>query len=136
MLVSTDKYGIVAQRAADLARKGWDPVDAWQSVALSVFPDSRASQHKGCPKSTFLGLAEAGHLAGVPAGKYTASVENKRYAIEALRALQRDDSLAMQPNALWRHVVKGADIQHNGQMNVVTALWQSNSFVCQQPKDA
>lgn len=132
MQIQTGRYGIAAQRAAELARKGWDPIDAWQSVVTSIFPDSRAYQMKGCPKSAFLGLAEAGHIAGVSPGKYTTSTENKRYAIDALRLLQRDGALASRPDELWRLVTKGASIKHNEQMNVVIALWQVKSFVCQK----
>jgi hypothetical protein len=132
MVIQTNKYGVVAQRAAELARNGWNPVDAWQSIAASIFPDSRTSQKKGCPKSAFLGLAEGGHIDGIPAGKYTTSTENKRYAIDALHHLQRDGTLASRPNDLWRQVVKGASIKHNGQMNVVLALWQVKDFICQK----
>lgn len=133
MNIRTDRYGMVAQRAADLARKGWDPIDAWQSVARAIFPNSRANQIKGCPKSAFLGLAEAGHIDGVPAGKYTTSTDNKRYAIEALRLLKRDSTLASRPDELWRLVVKNASIKQNEQMSVVIALWQAKCFVCQKP---
>lgn len=132
MDVQLSRYGMAAQRAADLARKGWDPIDAWKSVVTSIFPDSRAYQMKGCPKSAFLGLAEAGYIAGVPPGKYTTSTENKRYAIDALRLLQRDGGLANQPDELWHRVTRGASIKHNEQMNVVIALWQAKSFICQK----
>jgi len=132
MSTYADRYGTVAQRAAELVRKGWDPVDAWQSVVTSIFPDSRASQTKGCPKSSFLGLAEGGHIAGVHPGKYTTSVENKRYALEALRLLQQDGALVRRPDELWKRAVKGISIKHNGQMNVVIALWQAKAFVCQR----
>lgn len=132
MNIQTGRYGMAAQRAAELARKGWDPIDAWQSVVTSIFPESRAYQMKACPKSTFLGLAEAGHIIGVPAGKYTTSTENKRYAIDALRLLQRDGMLVNRPDELWRLVVKNASIKHNEQMNVVIALWQVKGFACQK----
>lgn len=132
MSIHTGRYGMAAQRAAELARKGWDPTDAWQSVVTSIFSDSRAYQMKGCPKSAFLGLAEAGQIDGVPAGKYTASTENKRYAIDALRLLLRDSTLASRPEELWRLAVKNASIKHNEQMNVVIALWQIKAFICQR----
>jgi hypothetical protein len=132
MNIRFGKFGEAAQRAAELSRKGWDPIDAWESVVRTIFPDSPAYQKKGCPKSAFLGLAEAGHIAGVAPGKYTSSTENKRYAIEALRLLQRERDLAGKPEELWRRAARSATIKHNEQMDVVIGLWEARSFLCQQ----
>ncbi|WP_136418594.1 hypothetical protein [Herbaspirillum sp. ST 5-3] len=125
------KFGITALRAADLASRGVAPADAWRSAALSIFPDSLANQVKGCPKSAFLGLAEAGHIDGILPGKYTTSVDNKRYAVDALRLLQANPALADKPDELWQRVLKGDHKRHNNQMNVVIALWKARKFVCQ-----
>lgn len=125
------KFGLAAVKAADLAMRGLHPSDAWGAVANTVFPDSPSSQVKGCPKSAFLGLAEEGYIVGIPPGRYTTSVDNKRYAVDALRLLQRNDKLADNPQELWRQVMKGEIKVHNHQMNVVTALWRARKFVCQ-----
>jgi len=76
----TSKYGIIAVEAASAASNGVQPEIAWQLSAAKMFADSPASEHKGCPKSAFLGLAELGEIAGVKPGKYTKSIDNKRYA--------------------------------------------------------
>lgn len=125
------RFGLTAVKAADLALTGLHPSDAWRSVAVTVFPDSPSSQVKGCPKSTFLGLAEDGYIVGIAPGRYTTSVDNKSYAIDALRLLQANDSLADNPRELWRHVLRGQSKVHNNQMNVVAALWRAQKFVCQ-----
>ena len=66
----TSKYGIIAVEAACAASHGVSPLTAWQvSEAKKMFADSPASEHKGCPKSAFLGLAELGEIAGVKPGK-------------------------------------------------------------------
>lgn len=124
-------FALAALKATELAQRGIDPEYAWRSAAITVFPNSVENQKKGCPKSTFLGLAEAGHIVGIQPGKYTTSIDNKRYALSALRKLQTDPSLQDAPNDLWRHVLQGATKQHNGQMNVVIALWKAKKFACQ-----
>jgi len=72
----TSKYGIIAVEAACAASKGVHPEMAWKASAAKIFPNSPASEHKGCPKSAFLGLAELGEIAGVK----SKSIDNKRYA--------------------------------------------------------
>jgi hypothetical protein len=129
------KYGQTALKATELIARGFEPPDAWQSAANSIFPDSRENQKKGCPKGAFLGLAAAGHLVGAPPGDYTTSVDNKRYAIDALRLLQRHPELAATPDELWRRVLRGSRKVHNDQMGVVTALWMHRKFICQHKSD-
>lgn len=126
------KYGITALKATALSLRGVDPPDAWRSAAISIFPDSLENQNKGCPKSTFLGLAEAGHIAGIQPGKYTNSVDNKQYAIEALRLLQTNAALSDTPDDLWRRASRSGSKKHNEQMHVVISLWKDRKFVCQQ----
>ncbi|MGB7478694.1 MAG: hypothetical protein WA924_00045 [Burkholderiaceae bacterium] len=126
------KYGITALKATALSLRGVEPPDAWRSAAISVFPDSLENQNKGCPKATFLGLAEAGYIVGIQPGKYTNSVDNKRYAIEALRLLQTKPALASTPDELWRRASHGGSKKHNEQMHVVISLWNDRKFVCQQ----
>lgn len=132
-----NKYGVTAVTAAALAvSKGLHPLDAWKAAAVSVFPDSIDSRVKGCPKSAFLGLAEAGLLTDIPPGKYTSSTDNKRYALDALGLLILDARLADQPMELWRRVLKGQAKKHNSQMNVVIALWKAGRFKVDFSKDA
>ena len=76
----TSKYGIIAVEAANAASNGVQPEIAWKASAAKIFAHSPTSEHKGCPKSAFLGLAELGEIAGVKPGKYTKSIDNKRYA--------------------------------------------------------
>ena len=128
----TSKYGIIAVEAACAASKGVHPEIAWQASAAKIFPNSPASEHKGCPKSAFLGLAELGEIAGIKPGKYIKSIDNKRYAKEALALLREDDSLSKDPIALWRRVMGGVDKSHNSQMDVVIALWEARKFVGQR----
>ena len=127
----TSKYGIIAVEAACAASKGVHPEIAWQASAAKIFSDSPSSEHKGCPKSAFLGLAELGEIAGVKPGKYTKSIDNKRYAKEALALLREDDSLSDAPSELWKRAIGGVYKSHNSHINVVIALWESRKFVDQ-----
>jgi hypothetical protein len=119
------KYGDVARKAAIKARAGVNPIDAWKQSAMEVFPTKKASRNKGCPRCAFLGLAEDGLLKGVPSGSYTDSYDNKRYAVEAVRILRQRPELAENIAELWGRVSEG-NKKHNGQLDVVVALWRGN----------
>lgn len=119
----TQGYGRVAILAAILCREGTPPDDAWRTAAAQVFPDAPESRKKSCPRDAFLGLAEEGLIAGVSAGSYTRSRKNKRYALDALAALEADRTLVTSRRRLWWKVMQDQDKQHNGQMDVVLALW-------------
>jgi hypothetical protein len=99
-------------------------VQAWVAAACETFTTIPA-QTKGCPKSTFLGLCEAGLVAGVPAGRYNAREDskNKHYGVRAVALLRQEPSLADDPHALWTQI-GNAHLKSNSQMDVVTALWK------------
>lgn len=120
-------YGDAAVRAAKLAQdQHLGPEDAWRWAAAAMFPNSLASQVKGCPKGAFLGLCEAGLVKGIPRGDYTRSQMNKRYAVNAVVALRHTPSLVHDRSALWLAALGSEGVkQHNGQMDVVVALWSS-----------
>ena len=124
------KYGEVARMAADDARLGGAPKDAWGRAAERVFP-SQSSQDKVCPRCAFLGLAEEGLVVGIPRGKYTNSADNKRYAIRAVELLREQPHLSDVPGRLWRLVVQeepNPNKVHNDQMDVVVSLWKNGDI--------
>ena len=121
-------YGELAKRAASMARKGISPVEAWESSAKKIFPTQKSSREKGCPKCAFLGLAEEGLIKGVPAGRYTTSKDNKRYALAAIDLLRANPPLSDDTAHMWRIVMQGTEKQHNEQMNVVSSLWQNGDI--------
>jgi hypothetical protein len=125
-----NNYSEVARKAAQRAREGTDPVASWSAAAAEVFAGRPSAQRKSCPKTAFLGLAEAGLIKGVPDGKYTRSIYNKRYALDAVDLLQEDETWCLRPKELWSLVAEKTEAkQHNGQMDVVLALWQSNNLI-------
>ncbi|ASF48101.1 DUF6979 family protein [Methylovulum psychrotolerans] len=119
------KYGIAAKHAVMLVAEGLDknPRSAWEKVILKDFQDSKSSQDKNCPKSTFLALCEAGLVQGIVAGSYTGSVKNKKYALNAVGHLKRNPELVADENKLWMLAIEGKDIKENSQMDVVITLW-------------
>ena len=112
------KYGEVAIRAVGLLlwESGTSPVDAWAAATDRVYPDSRSSRDKGCPKGAFLGLCEDGVVAGVPRGSYTRSVLNKGYAVRALAALRASPGSPTDQRGLWTAATNGQEVQPNSQM--------------------
>ena len=116
------KYGSVALRAVKRAQNGVDPVRAWEESAFQP-----TSQEKGCPKCAFLGLVEGDFITDVPSESVTKSKRNKnrKYAIEAAKLLQISPDLARNSKKLWKQATHNQTIAHNGQMDVVLALWNA-----------
>lgn len=119
------KYGDAAVNAVTVyGNLTAAPREAWKRATAEIFGLGSSSQEKGCPRDAFLGLCEEGLVVGIPKGPYTRSEKNKRYAVDAVAMLRKDDKLAGDLDALWRAVLDGEDKQHNSQMDVVVALWK------------
>lgn len=116
-------YGkLVAAYAKELiAHQGRPSSQGWEDFALKTgFPQSSAK--KGCPKSAFLALCQKGFISGIPAGYYTSSKKNGKYAVEAARILQNNPALRNNPGELW-YSIPDHPGTYNQQMDVVCALW-------------
>jgi hypothetical protein len=125
-------FGDVAVRAAKLVGEGTcrSAPEAWMMAVGEVFAHSESMREKSCPRSTFLGLCEEGLVAGVPAGTYTRSRDNKAYGVQAAGLLARDPTLASGGwRTLWTRVLGGRSKQHNSQMDIVLALHQHGLLV-------
>ncbi|SHO56980.1 DUF6979 family protein [Vibrio quintilis] len=118
-----NKYGKVAVQAVKTAQTGIHPVKAWKQAAAYEFGECKASAEKGCPKSSFLGLAEEGLIQDIPGGNYTKSEINKRYALELLRLLKQEPELVHHKSVLWKKACGSDTKRHNGQRDVVIGLW-------------
>lgn len=118
------KYGVVAIKAVEMSNDGFLPDEAWLHAAKEVFGDSVSSVKKGCPKSAFLGLAEERAIKGIPAGNYTKSKKNKSYALTAFELLKKHPGLTNSKKELWQSSCHSEHKVHNGQMDVVIALWE------------
>jgi len=125
MSVSTNKYSQIALMAVEMLKTGQlsDPVVAWEQAAEQVYPDRKPARTKACPKGAFLGLCEAGLITLVQPGNYTSSIDNKNYAVYAVKLLKKNPRLADDHNKLWMEVLAGEFKSHNNQMNVVISLW-------------
>lgn len=121
------KYGSAAIRATEIALQDVtaDPKHAWSTATREIFPNSPSSQEKGCPKGAYLGLCSEGLVKGIAAGKYTNSIDNRRYAVEAVLALRENPSLASDPSLLWETIMDGTAKKQNSQTDVVISLWNN-----------
>ena len=119
------KFGDAAVLATRFYRSGAtkSPERAWESAVREVFPDSKSCQEKSCPRGAYLGLCEEGLVHGVPSGSYTRSKLNKSYAVSAVSLLRARPRLAENADTLWQLAVGESRKVHNGQMDVVLALW-------------
>lgn len=124
-----NKYAQIALQAVKIVKsKNVGPKDAWDEAARQIFPESESSRKKGCPKNAFLGLCEKGLIIGIKQGNYTKSVDNKRYAIEAVNVLRRQGD--MPEKQLWESIKKNdQNKRHNQQMHVVRALFNKNCII-------
>ena len=118
------QYGRVAVLARELYITGKAPTprEAWVQAAARII-SSASSREKCCPRDAFLGLCAAGLIDGIPAGDYTRSEDNKRYATTAAAALKSRPLLAANKSLLWAEVA--GDKRANSQMDVVVALWNN-----------
>jgi hypothetical protein len=124
-----NRYGeaalIVARQAASAHI---NPVIQWKHAMETLYPTSAAARKKGCPRGAFLGLCEAGLVAGIPPGEYTDSKENKDYAVRAV-ALLAEATQHWSTTTLWRAVTKDSQKAHDSQMDIVLALWRNSLIV-------
>jgi len=124
-----NQFGEMAIRAVELfnSRKVNTPKDAWEEAANKVIA-SRSVRMKGCPKNAFLALCSEGKIRGIPAGNYTRSRKNREYALEALKILSNYPEFNNRLG-LWKGVLQtlgeSEEKKHNGQMDVVIALWST-----------
>ncbi len=132
-----NKYGEVAV-ATVLARQSnrSDIRDEWCKQAVYVFEGRSASQKKGCPRSAFLALCEAGFIKGINKGDYGAPKESKNgcYAKAAAGALLVDSSLSKKE--LWeigRASVDNPATDENSQIEIVIALYQHEPRLLKLP---
>jgi hypothetical protein len=94
---------------------------AWENATIKLFGRGTASQKKGCPKHSFLGLCEEGIIEGIPKGAYSnePNSKNREYALRALELICKDPSYLKNKMALWQKIT---DIKYNSQLDVVFAL--------------
>jgi len=93
-----------------------------------LYPTSPTARKKSRPRAAFLGLCEEGLVKGVPAGHYTASKDDKDYAVRAA-ALLAETTQSWSTNSLWQAVAKDPAQKHSSQMDVVLALWKNDLIV-------
>lgn len=123
-----NKYGETAIETLKSYKAGNTLRPLWNTVATALF-DSESSRDKGCPRSTFLGLCEAGLIKGVSKGDYKSnSTINKNHGIEAVAFLKEHKIEAISSKELWNKL-NVADKSHNSQMDVVLALWYKKLIV-------
>jgi hypothetical protein len=127
-----NKYGEAALLAAgrEFAASP-NPEDRWNNAMDRLYPTHPKSRKKSCPRGAFLGLCEEGLVKDIPAGRYTASKDNKAYAVKAV-SLLIEGTLQATVTDLWR-AVAGPETTHNSQMDVVLALWKNGLIVGQRP---
>jgi hypothetical protein len=93
-----------------------------------LYPTSPAARRKSCPRGAFLGLCEEGFVKGIPAGRYTASRDNKAYAVRAA-SLLNEGTRSWSISDLWRAATDDPEKTHNGQMDIVLALWKNDLLI-------
>lgn len=124
-----NRYGEAALMAArKMSSTDMSPLAQWESAMEKLYPTSSAARKKGSPRGAFLGLCEAGLVKGIPVGHYAASADNKAYAVRAAELLI-EGKQNWSTSALWRAVEDDLAKTHNGQMDIVLALWKNDLIV-------
>jgi hypothetical protein len=125
-----NRYGEAALMATrEGSSAGISPVARWESAMQKLYPSSPTARRKSCPRGAYLGLCEEGLIKWIPAGRYTASRDNKDYAVRAA-ALLAEGNQSWSTSTLWRAVTNDPERTHNSQMDIVLALWNNGLIAC------
>ena len=122
-----NRYGEAALMAARANGKA-GPAARWESAMKNLSHTSAVARELRGPRSAFLGLCEAGLVKGIDAGEYTASKDDKAYAVQAA-ALLIEDAQKWNVSTLWSSVAGDSKKAHSSQMDVVMALWKNDFIV-------
>lgn len=116
-------YGRAAISAAQMLERGVpsNPETAWNR-AIARETTSSESRRKSCPRGAFLELCAAGLIPGCDAKASLVRSANGDYAVHLVKAIRGDEALLSDRARLWR-VAAGRRKKENGQIDVVTALW-------------
>ncbi|OAD42568.1 DUF6979 family protein [Polaribacter atrinae] len=123
-----NKYALTALKSAQNFKDTYSIIEIWSRSVKEVFPNSKSSQEKSCPKGTFLGLCEEGLVKGIPKGNYTKSLKNKEYALKAIAILKQNRQTRFSPKELWEQL-ELRDKRSNSQMDVILAFWENGLIV-------
>ena len=118
------QYGRAAVRAAEMLEqsKSPDPEAAWRR-AIAHETTSAESRKKPCPRGAFLGLCGCGVVRGVEAQPQYVPSKNGEYALRMLEAIRTDSDITSDRKRLWRIAVGHPGKHENGQVDVVTTMW-------------
>ena len=97
-------------------QNGYDAEIAWKK-AICEYTNSPNYQKKNCPKVAFCGL--------ISNDSKWDNKPNALYARKALNVLRSNPSHAFSSSELWK-AIGNADKHHDGQMDVVLALWNKD----------
>jgi hypothetical protein len=123
-----NRYGEAAILAARQGVYGMNAIDRWESALEKLYPTSPAARKKSAPRGAFLGLCEEGMVKNIPAGEYVKAKDDKAYAVDAVKLLLAGEQ-RWSRSALWQAVTKGAAVEHDGQIDIVLALWNNDLIV-------
>jgi len=99
--------------------RGLEPAAAWDEATKRAGIRTRG----GYPKTTFLGLCEAGYVRGIPAGTYADRAGAMRqYAARMVELLVEDDDYEDDPMELFTTATDGK-VGEQGQLDVLFGLW-------------
>jgi hypothetical protein len=107
---------------------GVTPALLWERALEQLYPTSPSARRKGAPRGAFLGLCEEGLVKGITTGSYGATRDNKGYAVRAAHLLLAGTQ-SWNVGQLWEAAKDGSDKPHNGQMDIVLALWRNGLLV-------
>lgn len=124
------QFGRVAIGAAIRCRAGALPKVAW-AQEITHETSSPSSRSKSCPMHAFVGLADAGLIRGVSSRNAAQHSVNAEYAVAAVDFLRACPELADAEHDLWQEIHRDRPrvIAHNGQLDVVLALWLNGDLV-------
>jgi len=110
-------YAQTAIKAVSYINENHAAEEAWEKASCEFFEEGSDGQRKTCPRAAFYGLFSKNpvKLAG----------KNASYAQKAVEILKKNPDCNFTASELWKVVMADEPKQHNYQMDVVLALWES-----------
>lgn len=113
-------YGLTAVAAyGHVIHKNMSPNEAW-ACRIRDFTKSIACQKKSCPKQTFLAAMDL-------LQNYETEGDNHNLVREALKMIQKDESIANNESKLWG-ILFSCGKANNRQLDVIICLWRIGCF--------
>ncbi len=120
--VATTVYERLTEQAVSALRAGRPPADAWAWAQTQV-EGRQSTLNKGCPRSTFVSLAEHGYVTVYLPGEAASALSlNAQHALVAAAVQREHPEVLNNKRAWWEATQRRSGITRKGENGVLDVL--------------